>query len=72
MTFWAGGAASKFVRWYCKYPRMKPKPMPDLRQNGGIRTWARLRTRMAVSYVTVTLVIVLLLESLVVAAVFYM
>ena len=40
-------------------------------KKGGIRFFSRLRTRMAVSYVGVTLLIVLLLESLVVAVVLY-
>jgi serine phosphatase RsbU (regulator of sigma subunit) len=43
--------------------------MSRSQRTGGIKIWSRLRTRMAVSYVAVTLVIVLLLESLVVAVV---
>ena len=45
--------------------------MEQVQQKGGIRFWSRLRTRMAASYVSVTLLIVLLLESLVVAVVLY-
>jgi serine phosphatase RsbU (regulator of sigma subunit) len=40
-------------------------------KNTGIKFWSRLRTRMAVSYVAVTLVIVLLLESFVIGVVLY-
>lgn len=43
--------------------------MEQVQKKGGIRFWSRLRTRMAASYVAVTLLIVLLLESLVVAMV---
>lgn len=38
---------------------------------GGISVWRRLRTRMAISYVAVTLLIVLLLESLVLGLLLY-
>lgn len=45
--------------------------MEQIQQKGGIQFWSRLRTRMAISFVAVTLLIVLLLESLVVAVMLY-
>lgn len=45
--------------------------MEQEQHKGGIRFWSRLRTHMSISYVAVTLLIVLLLETLVVALVLY-
>ena len=45
--------------------------MNNPRQMRGVQIWSRLRVRMATSYITITLVIVLLFESVLVGAVFY-
>lgn len=45
--------------------------MNNPRQKRGVQIWSKLRVRMAASYITVTLVIVLLLESVLVGLVFY-
>jgi hypothetical protein len=47
------------------------KQMPRSYPQSSVKIWLRLRTHMAISYVVVTLVIVLLLEGLVSAAIFY-
>lgn len=45
--------------------------LPGQHQKGGIQLWSRLRIRMAFSFVAVTVIIVLLIETLVLAMLFY-
>lgn len=46
--------------------------MSNIRQNDGVKWWSRIRTRMGLSYVIVTLVIVLMLEGLVLTVVYFL